>query len=200
MERDSAQLLGRADLRVAMDHGQVYVYDAAIDLAAHEYRAFLGSLEDATASGFYVGTCDGLVNVLSPCQWNFDTPFAIETWSAQPSTLSADWEHAVELDLDAPSGRIVLAASGGGAEFGATISPWALPCPNRRKGTRLRKPGHRLVPDAALAARHRHGPRPRPKVAGLGPGVDPTWKQSTGCCASTLVVGTACDRPPRSTA
>jgi hypothetical protein len=37
--------------------------------------------------------------------------------------LSADWEHVVELDLDAPSGRIMFVAPGGGAEIEAMISP-----------------------------------------------------------------------------
>lgn len=106
------------DLRVRADHGQIYIYSPSV--AQEEFDAsenvFLDALEDATASRRFVGVAAGLVDLMTPGQWNWQTPMRIEVWALEPPTTPPDWDHEVDVDLDVPDGKLVFEASGGGGQ------------------------------------------------------------------------------------
>lgn len=120
MSVDSALILGR-DLVAAADHSQIYIYSSA--LPSDDSNPFLEALADAMDSRRFVGAVTGLVDLMTPGQWNPETPVRLEVWSAEPPSDTTDWDHEVDTDLDVPDGRLWLAASGGGRELSTEIPP-----------------------------------------------------------------------------
>ena len=108
-------LLQGDDLIVAADHGQIYILSAALDDPAEvDANPYLDALDDAVQSGRFVGVVPGLIDLMTPGQWNFRTPLRIEVWTAEPVSDTGDWEHEVDVDLAVPDGRLHIEASGGG--------------------------------------------------------------------------------------
>ncbi|MCP2248148.1 hypothetical protein [Lentzea aerocolonigenes] len=98
------------DVEVQIDHGQVYVYGVAPD---PERESVLKALDDAHQTRRFVGVADGLVDVLTPVQWNLNAPMRIEVWEAEPPDDDDNWDQVVDVDLDVPDGRLYFEASGG---------------------------------------------------------------------------------------
>ncbi|GAA0221599.1 hypothetical protein [Cryptosporangium japonicum] len=110
-------LVLRRDLTVAADHSQIYIYSADLPdggLPFDDSNPFLDALTDATESDRFVGVTTGLVDLLTPGQWNWTTPMRLEVWASEPAGDTADWDHEVDVDLTVPDGRLWLEASGGG--------------------------------------------------------------------------------------
>jgi hypothetical protein len=114
-------MISAQDLIVAADYGQIYIYPPAPAGAPGPLEEALTALDDAIGSGRFVGVRPGFIDVMTPGQWNFSTPFRLETWSAEPPDDRDDWDHEVDADLDAPTGRIYFEASGGGPVHPADI-------------------------------------------------------------------------------
>jgi hypothetical protein len=112
---EEAHLNAAHDLVVRADHGQIYIESSATDDDAwsdgHDYYA---ALEDAINSGRFVGVQPGLIDLMTPGQWNWNTPMRLEIWSGEPPDDSEAWDHEVDADLEVPDGWISFAASGGG--------------------------------------------------------------------------------------
>ena len=118
--------LSAVDLRVAADHGQIYLYSVVLlvfdeedddDDDDDDDNPYLDALDDAVDSGRFVGACRGLIDLMTPGQWNSDTPMRVEVWATEPAGDTDDWLHEVDVDLDVPDGRLVFEASGGGAQI-----------------------------------------------------------------------------------
>lgn len=116
MNADPAHL----QVTIGIDHGQVYIgghepTSAHMRALDPNFDRYLHALDDAHHSDRFVGVSCGMIDLLTPIQWNFEAPLAIEIWAAEPpeETL-AGWEHTVDVDLDAPLGRLWFEASGGG--------------------------------------------------------------------------------------
>lgn len=112
------------DLQVKINHGQLYIYGVppwAEDLGND---AVLRALDNARESGRYVGVADGLIDLLTPVQWNFDAPMRVEVWSQQPPEDDA-WDHVVDVDLDLPDGVLHFEGSGGMAPIECGVNPGA---------------------------------------------------------------------------
>jgi hypothetical protein len=73
------------------------------------------ALDEAQTSGRQVGVSGCFVDLLTPGQWNFETPMRLEIWSAEPPDDRSEWQHQVDLDLPMPSGELCFEASGGSA-------------------------------------------------------------------------------------
>jgi hypothetical protein len=111
-----AQLIAAHDLIVRADYGQIYIESSATedDDGWGDLDPYNAALDDATESGRFVGVRPGLIDLLTPGQWNFQTPMRLEIWSAEPADDRDEWDHEVDGDLDVPDGWISFAASGGG--------------------------------------------------------------------------------------
>lgn len=101
------------NLEVEIDHGQIYIYPAGRRLDDPENDAVLRAFDDAWRSRRFVGVADGLIDLVTPVQWNFDTPMRIEVWPAEPPSDDDNWDHVVDVDLDMPDGRLYFEGSGG---------------------------------------------------------------------------------------
>ena len=109
----------KQELSFVYDYGQVYLYDAA----AAESVDFLAALDDSTRTGLTVGVAGGLVDLLTPLQWNFDAPLVLETVAGEPQLDLDEWEHVVEFGLPLPSGRLLLEGSGGSGKVEIEVPP-----------------------------------------------------------------------------
>jgi len=125
----TAELVEAHDLVVSADYGQIYIY-APAQAAVHgepELDAaddpYLIALDDAQQRGTFVGVHRNLIDLMTPGQWNFETPMRVEVWSAVPSSDCDSWDHEVDVDLDIPQGRLFFEASGGGSVFDAEVPP-----------------------------------------------------------------------------
>jgi hypothetical protein len=103
-----------ADLHVSADYGQIYIYSDAAVIEDDEDNLFLDALDDAVDSQRFVGTAGGIIDLMTPGQWNFETPMRVEVWAAEPSADTDNWSHEVDVDLDIPDGQLIFQASGGG--------------------------------------------------------------------------------------
>ncbi|XVQ06579.1 hypothetical protein ACQP1W_28450 [Spirillospora sp. CA-255316] len=110
----AAEMTSAQDLVVAADHGQIYIYsqiewpdDPETD------NLYLEALDDALDSRRYVGASRGLIDLITPGQWNWETPMRVEVWTGEPPSDTAGWDHEVDIDFDAPTGGIVFEPSGG---------------------------------------------------------------------------------------
>jgi len=103
------------NVEVEIDYGQVYIY--AVPPWANDgkqgYDAMTEALNDAWQSHRYVGLADGLIDLVTPVQWNFHAPMRIEVWPAEPPADDDNWDHVVDVDLDVPYGQLCFQASGG---------------------------------------------------------------------------------------
>ena len=113
--------LASTSLTVVADYGQIYIYDPAIGEQAQADNVYTDALADAIGSRRFVGTAEGLIDLLTPGQYNFRTPMLVEVWRHEPEDDRDGWDHEVDLDLDIPSGVLVFAASGGGASTTADV-------------------------------------------------------------------------------
>jgi TonB family protein len=116
---------GSMSLTVVADYGQIYIYDSArLDserrrqfFADKERDVYGDALEDALADGInsrrYVGTSRGLIDLMTPGQYNFKTPMLVEVRQHEPGDDRQEWDHEVDLDLDIPSGVLLFEGSGG---------------------------------------------------------------------------------------
>jgi hypothetical protein len=109
------------DLVVSADYGQIYIYSPEVRREDVAGDAYLAALDDATASRRFVGVANGLVDLLTPGQWNWETPMRVEVWVAEPAEDTDEWDHEVDLDLDVPDGQLVFEASGGGPTVATDI-------------------------------------------------------------------------------
>jgi ribosomal protein S13 len=114
----SAEMISAQDLIVAADHGQIYIFSIAGEEEDEDFDPDEGhlipALNDATQSGRFVGVQPGIIDLLTPGQWNFRTPLRLETWSAEPPDDRDGWDHEVDADFDVPDGRINFMQSGAG--------------------------------------------------------------------------------------
>jgi hypothetical protein len=119
-------LVAARDLLVRADHGQIYIESSAVDDDAWgSDDTYLEALEDALASGRFVGVRTGLIDLMTPGQWNWKTPMRVEIWSGEPPDDRDDWQHEVDADLDVPDGWISFAASGGDTPQRTDVPPGA---------------------------------------------------------------------------
>jgi hypothetical protein len=113
-------------LTVQSDYGQIYVADTALDVAegdTEEDNSLFRSLDDAQESRRFVGFDGGMINILTPSQYNWEAPLTLEVWDERPLPELDDWDHIVEGPFAAPSGSIIFEASGGGTPIEAQIPP-----------------------------------------------------------------------------
>jgi hypothetical protein len=113
--------LASTSLTVVADYGQIYIYDPAIGGEAQGESVYMDVLADATGSGRFVGSAEGLIDLLTPGQYNFRTPMLVEVWGQEPEDDRDGWDHEVDLDLDVPSGVLVFEASGGSGSTTADV-------------------------------------------------------------------------------
>jgi hypothetical protein len=113
------------ELQIEADYGQIYIYDPATQLPAHDATEdddpLQRALEDGNESRRFVGYAGGLIDVLTPSQFNWKAPMRIEVSHAPPESDVESWDHVVELPLPVPSGRLVFQASGGAAPIETEI-------------------------------------------------------------------------------
>jgi hypothetical protein len=81
----------------------------------------LRALDDASETRRFVGYDTGLVDILTPSQYNPKASLRLEIGSGPPPLETADWEHVVEVPLPVPSGRLMFEASGGGRQIETTV-------------------------------------------------------------------------------
>lgn len=113
-------------LSVIADYGQIYIYDPQVvgaRLTDQNANVFIEALNDGQRSRRFVGEASGLVDLLTPGQWNFHTPMLVEGWPGEPPDDSADWDHVVDIDLPVPSGHLVFEGSGGAGQVTTDIPP-----------------------------------------------------------------------------
>lgn len=118
------------ELTVESDYGQIYVYDPGLTAEAslttmdteHDNQ-LTRALDDAYESRRFVGYDTGLVDILTPSQYNPKAHVRVEIGSGDPPPETSDWQHVVEVPLPAPSGTIVFEASGGGTQVETKVPP-----------------------------------------------------------------------------
>src|SRR5512133_493803 len=88
-ESPSAPSLVR-ELHVASDYGQIYIYDPETqqdewaDVYDEESSAIFRAMDDASKSRRFVGYAKGMVDVLTPSQYNWKAPMRVEVSDAPP--------------------------------------------------------------------------------------------------------------------
>ncbi|WP_219994307.1 DUF397 domain-containing protein [Actinokineospora spheciospongiae] len=112
-------------LPVEINHGQVYIYGEPPWADDPGNNAVLRALDDARQSGRFVGESDGLVDLVSPAQWNSHAPMRVEAWPHEPPPDDDQWDHVVDIDLDAPNGRLWFEGSGGRDPIPCDVPPGA---------------------------------------------------------------------------
>jgi hypothetical protein len=115
------------DLHVEADYGQIYIYDPQTqmaDAAATEDDNQLNrAMDDGYDSRRFVGYDSGLIDVLTPSQYNWKAPMRIEVSDEAPPLDADRWDHVVEVPLPVPSGTLYFQSSGGGAPIETRIPP-----------------------------------------------------------------------------
>jgi hypothetical protein len=116
------------ELTVESDYGQIYVYDPGLSAEAslttqdtEDDNQLTGALDDAYESRRFVGYDTGLVDILTPSQYNPKARIRLEIGTGEPALETSGWQHVVEVPLPAPSGTLVFEASGGGAQVEAAV-------------------------------------------------------------------------------
>lgn len=115
-------------LTVEADFSQIYVYDRDelpedAGVQTEDDNSLLRALEDAYDSRRFVGYDGGVVDIVTPSQYNPGVAVSLEILDAAPPLDLDGWDHIVEVPLPAPSGTIVFEASGGGRPIEAEIPP-----------------------------------------------------------------------------
>ena len=115
------------ELEVESDYGQIYIYDPetqlADDTATEDDNPLQRAMEDASSSRRFVGYDSGLIDLITPSQYNWKAPVRIEVSEAEPPVDTDGWDHIVEVPLPVPSGTLAFEASGGGTPIEAQIPP-----------------------------------------------------------------------------
>ncbi|WP_433268230.1 hypothetical protein ACQPZF_03710 [Actinosynnema sp. CS-041913] len=112
------------DLEVEINYSQVYIYSVAPwENDPNGHNAVVDALNDAHESGRHVGLASGLVDVLTPAEWNFAAPMRVETWEAEPPADFDNWDHVVDVDLDIPNGKLIFEGSGGRPPIPCDVPP-----------------------------------------------------------------------------
>ncbi|MGM1063112.1 hypothetical protein [Saccharothrix sp. Mg75] len=101
------------DLEVQIDHGQLYIYSHAPWNDDPDSDARERALNDARNSHRWVGIADGLVDLVTPVQWNLNAPIRVEIWTTEPPADDDRWDHVVDVDLDLMGDTLHFQASGG---------------------------------------------------------------------------------------
>lgn len=110
------------EVRVPADYGQIHIYCPGADSSGEEGEIPpLAALDDATSSGRFVGSACGMVVVMTPGQWNFDTPVLFEVWPAEPVADTEQWDHEVDIDLEVPQGELLFDAPPGGSAIAVPL-------------------------------------------------------------------------------
>lgn len=116
-EPSASPLLVR-ELHVEADYGQMYIYDPETQVADAAATGNSSPLERAMEDGLhsrrFVGYDSGLVDVITPSQYNANASMRIEVGEQPPPLDAATWDHIVEVPLPVPSGTLHFEASGGG--------------------------------------------------------------------------------------
>jgi len=71
------------------------------------------AVAEAIVSGRFVAVAAGVLAIMTPGQWNDDTPVRVELWPHEPVDDRDDWDHEVDVDLDLPTGTITIESVGG---------------------------------------------------------------------------------------
>jgi hypothetical protein len=115
------------ELEVEADYGQIYIYDPGTQLPdggmAEDADPLQWALDDAYESRRFVGCANGLIDVITPSQFNWKAPMRVEVSDVAPAPDTESWDHVVELPLPIPSGTLVFQASGGGRLIETQIPP-----------------------------------------------------------------------------
>src|SRR5256885_9486063 len=115
------------ELEVQSDYGQIYIYDAETQASGEneteDDNPLMRALDDASNSRRFVGYDNGLVDVLTPSQYNWKAPMHIVVSDDPPPLEVHGWDHVVEVPLPVPSGRLAFEASRGGAPIETPVPP-----------------------------------------------------------------------------
>jgi hypothetical protein len=115
------------ELEVEADYGQIYIYDPETQLphedASEDDDPLQRAMEDAYESRRFVGYARGLVDVITPSQYNWKAPMRIEVSDTPPASDVETWDHVVDVSLPIPSGKLVFQSSGGGKQIETEIPP-----------------------------------------------------------------------------
>lgn len=113
------------ELEVEADYGQIYIYDPetqrADDDATENDNPLERAMDDAYESRRFVGYDSGLIDVITPSQYNWKAPMRVEVSETPPASDVETGDHVVEVSLPVPSGRVAFQASGGGAPIETPI-------------------------------------------------------------------------------
>lgn len=101
------------DLEVEIDYGQVYVYSTPPDDTDPDDHAVLRAFNDAWGEHRFVGVADGLIDLVTPVQWNFHAPMRLEVWPGEPPSDEDSWDHVVDVDFDVVNDQVTFEGSGG---------------------------------------------------------------------------------------
>lgn len=108
---ESADLI--FELTVPIGYSQILIFgDEEADPDCLEV-----ALEDGYDSGRYVGVAPGVIDLITPGQWNSGVPVRIEVWPGEPEADTERWQHEVDVDLDVPCGKLVLMPGGDTSEY-----------------------------------------------------------------------------------
>jgi ribosomal protein S13 len=104
------EMISAQDLIVPADYHQIYIHSyegEEEDEDGYGHTGHVrGASKDARESGRFVGVRPGFIDMLTPGQYNMETPMRLEIWSAEPPDDRDDWDHEVDADFDVPDGQI----------------------------------------------------------------------------------------------
>jgi hypothetical protein len=106
-------------LYVQADYGQIYIYDPETQVGEWDAirdqndSPLFRAMDDGSASRRFVGYDSGLIDLITPSQYNWKAPMRVEVSQAPPPLDTDQWDHVVEVPLPVPSGRLYFEASGG---------------------------------------------------------------------------------------
>jgi hypothetical protein len=97
----------RTDVEIEIDYHAFLIYDEnnADDQASDTAER---ALEDANNSGRRVGAADGIVAVMTAVQFNYRAPMRVELWPGEPGDDAANWDDVADIDLNAPTGKLMF--------------------------------------------------------------------------------------------
>jgi hypothetical protein len=107
----SGQPTASHDLELRIDYHAFFIYDEAHQDDPASDTAERAN-EDADSSAMQVGQADKLIAVMTPVQFNYTAPLRVEVWAAEPPADIENWDHVVDIDLDAPTGHLMFRESG----------------------------------------------------------------------------------------
>jgi hypothetical protein len=112
-------------LHVEADYGQIYIYDPqtqmADEAATEDDNPLQRAMDDGYESRRFVGYDSGLIDLITPSQYNSKAPMRIEVNDSPPPLDTDEWDHVVEVPLPVPSGTLYFEASGGGTPIETQI-------------------------------------------------------------------------------